>query len=528
MQAPPIARRVPQRRRQVEDQQKWLRRPIAALLLGAPLAILFLAPTEHWGTALLAFLNTVIICGAIVHFARVQSFEALLPIFFLVWQLMQFPVGTLYFATVMPEAYYEAGTDRRYYLDDNWKVQLALLLFLAAFLPPQLLCIRRRNQSMFPEPDRGSAVAMASVCLAMAVTAIGLNVVSNLKIVPGIEYLAQGVVIYLNGLMLVFGVHFTRLPIGMRWFAVAVLTLVLGFYAMANARSQAIQPVIFLLSGILFVSRMSPRVKNLLVIGFLIFFPVFMVIGNTTRHLLGRAGGYENIAQRFEAMSRLEESFRKQPPLFATVTRLFSTGGHSIITMTPNPHSYLGFDAKDYLEELLTTTFIPGVIYSKIFYGTSFQLRRYGFYITDKTSVELSMVGALWMMDGPIAVFIGGACAGVLNALLAVMLTSMRRRAPNRALFVFAIFSPAVIFGSQYDFIAYFSKAVRSTIIGHVLYFATIAPIVREPRRTAVAPRRPLPGAYGPPPPFGFERPVSNPTGNTPLPGTAAGPTPSP
>jgi hypothetical protein len=504
------------------DRQKWLRRPIAIFLICTPLAILLAVPTEHWAAALLAFLNASLIFGAIAYFARQRTFEAMLPIFFLVWQLMQFPIGTLYFAVVMPEAYYEVSDQKRFYLEDNWKVQLALLLFLFAFLTPQLFAIRKRRGEGEVEVDRQSAIGMSTICLAMVLVAIGSHMLASLRLVPGLEYFSNGAVIYMNGMMFVLGVFFSRMPMGMRGLVLIILMFVLGFYAIANARSQAIQPVVFMLAGMLFVSRMNPRVKNLLVIGFMVFFPVFMVVGNTTRHLLNRAGGYENIGQRIEAMGRWEESLRKQPVMFSTITRLFSTGGHSLITKTPEPVYYLGFSAIEYAEELLITAFVPGILYHKSFYSTSFQLKRYNFYITDKTSVEMSMVGSLWMINGPIAVFFGGLFVGLINAALGVMISRLRRRTPNRALFLFAMLAPGILFGSQYDAISYFNKAVRSTIFGHVLYFVAILPLVREPRPGQPPAVRSYPGVAGSaPPPYGLrpsfppvERGVSAPAGS--------------
>src|SRR5687767_8305613 len=85
----------------------WFTLPVVIPLLVLPAVIVVATPVEYLGGSLLAYLNCLI-CGAVmVRFVRQRTLEGLIPVLFLTWMMLAWPVASIYFAIFYPEARYD-------------------------------------------------------------------------------------------------------------------------------------------------------------------------------------------------------------------------------------------------------------------------------------------------------------------------------------------------------------------------------------------------------------------------------------
>ena len=450
----------------------WFTWPTLIPLVFLPGLILLATPGEYLAGAMLAYVNCLIGGCGVVHFVRQRTLGALIPVLMLTLLLLAWPVASIYFAIFDNDISYvlRSGTLITN-LSGNVRLQLVTLIFLVSYLAPAMLLIRKPPTVTPTVVTRGRSVLVACGVLGGVVLVVGLNILSKLITLPDtMVYIVDGSLLYFNGLTFVIGAYFGHLPKSLRVFTLAFLVAAGYFYTLGNARGMALVPFGMFLFGLLFCADVSQKWKLSILGLFLVLFPVYIVIGNTTRVLLRRGGGFEDLSYRAQVLGRWREVRQSTSALSATLGRLFFTGGHSIVTRTPEQLPYMDFSLTGYTTELLGRL-LPARFYYNPYYGTNANLLRYGFLITETTSVEISLIGGMWMLGGAGFVVAGGVASALLHAWLARILRKAGESSPHKALVYMGVIGPGVLFWTSFDLISDFRTVVWRLIAAGVLYY---------------------------------------------------------
>ena len=127
---------------------RWLSWPVAIIAFFLPVTILLVVSPENLAGSLLAYVNSVLIIWAILHFVKVDALLGMLLMAALPFLLMAWPVSSLFFALFHVPMQYATLWGHIPHLEGFVRVQGAVLVFLLGYLPPLLL--------FFPPDARGS------------------------------------------------------------------------------------------------------------------------------------------------------------------------------------------------------------------------------------------------------------------------------------------------------------------------------------------------------------------------------------
>ena len=253
-------------------------------------------------------------------------------------------------------------------------------------------------------------------------------------------------------------------------------------------------PWVMIVFGLLLFSEWPARRKAILALVCVIAFPFLIVLGEVTRGFA--KGNLESIGERTELMSHWQEFFSQNSVFGQTMGRLFSTGGHSIITMTPQEVPYLDFNPMQYGAEMALAVFVPGKFYSDYYYSTTYHLNNYGLrVIIGGTSVELSLPGSLWMLGGWLPVFFGAIVTAMLHLLVMYWLRAATRKSVYKGLFYLAMVTGVIIWGFNLDLIYHARSVVRGMLAAIMLWHLVVRPLLGSSAMTRMSLKR---GANGP------------------------------
>lgn len=444
---------------------KWL---LIVFLIVTPVGIGVSVAAERIPMCLLAYVNCLFIGYGLRWFLRKNTLAALVPVLFIPILLLSWPVAIIYFAIFHPDIYYSTMTGDVSHFEAGVKVQLCVLLFLIGYFSIMFCTLRKDRPTETIEIVHPGRFANIAIFLGLAV--VLLNSVSKVVQLPGfVTYLADGFIKYLNGLFFICGALLKSIPKVIRILFFSCLGAAVLFYTIGNARGMALRPVLMLLVGILFFSGLGRKAKITLVVCFIVAFPTYVVIANTTRVLLKTIGFEEGISYRLKTLKRWREAKPEASSVASTLGRLFYTGGHSIIAQTPSRVPYRRFSPVAYPKEVLTAL-IPGRIYYRPHYRGSQILLDYGFNITEKTAVGLSMIGSFWFLGGYVPVFFGGIGLGLLHWLIIAILQRAWLVSKAKAFLYFSIFSPTILWASRVSLINHWHDIAYRIVMATLLY----------------------------------------------------------
>jgi hypothetical protein len=481
--------RVPRSRGASHTRPQYLNWPLLAVFV-LVVALLGLAVPEHLLPAvLLACVNLLLLGVAIVYCLWERTLQGLIPAMFLTWLGVAWPLASVYFALAAPEASYVTLAGQRQFLFGNWRLQVATLVFTAIYLG--VVTVFRRRYAAWHNPPAAAPLdrRAATVALAIAMAAIALNAVSKLRPFPvALQYLADGGYLYLHGLTLMVGVLFTRLTFRVRVATIVFLAVAAAFYSIGNARGMAALPIALFLIG-LFFSDLKPRWKMWMLGAALVCFPIALVVTNTTR-VVTKTIGFQDLDARVDALGEWHAVLSQTPVLTSTFGRLFFTGGHTIVTMSPEHYPYVPFSARRYLGEFFMRM-LPRRYSGELYYSEppNRLLGNYGFHITEENSVPLSMLGALYMLGGFVPLALGAAGIAVFHNAVGRALYQTGRRSRYFELFLFSLMASEILWGQNRDPISHVRAIVWSAAAAGLLYLCVLRPFLRLPTPAA---RRPL------------------------------------
>ena len=445
----------------------WFVAPVTAGLAAILLLCIMRSPNQVLA-AIVAYINCVLGSVAIFHFARKNSPEAFIPVLSLFMLLISWPLSSLYFAIFAPEATYNLSFCTVDFLAGNLRVQMCVFLFLMCYLPIVIWALRIPASG--PAGYVRSPGRTANYVAVFGISIIFADILSKLVNIPSaVVYIINGLWLYFCGALLVPGALFTFMNKRTKIFLAVTISLAVFFFTLGNGRGMAIRPCAFVLFGILFLSKLEPKTKLLILLIGILCFPVYVVIGNTTRTLLGRQG-YTNLAVRFDALQNWQKAARNESFLGQTFGRLSYVGGQRIITATPEEYPYLELDPIKYSKELCLSLLPGAIVHSGSCYRGSSILNSYGLTVNDKTSVEVSMLGSFWLLGGYAAIFFGSMAEGLLQAILIAVVRRAGRIDSMKRLFLLAVLGPFLIASSSQDFISQCRSFLWCIIIGSVAY----------------------------------------------------------
>lgn len=464
---------------------KWFSRPVVIGLCVLPLGIAALAPQDAWGAALLAYVNALIIGVSAVRLLKQGTLQGLIPVLFLLWMGLGWVLGTMYFAMFVPEMTYKTMNDERLVLAGNAKLQLCVLVFLVLYLSIfGLLASRRVRFTEYPIDGR-RATRLSLAAAALFVPGLTLNALGKLQLLPEpLEYVANGANLYLAALPLVIGAMFGHIGFALRFLTLTFLGAVAAFNILGNARGDAAMPIAMFTLGYMFISGVTPRRKFISMIVGAFVFLVIVVVGDTTRAVL-RNIGFGDLSARVEALGQWQEVAARTSPFTKTFGRLFWTAGHTILTMMPESYSYLDFEPDVYFTELLMRQLPGKLVHTPAYYSSTERLRAYDFNITDKSSVELSFLGSMWMLGGWVPLILGSIAIALIHVLLSHLLAALASRSCYAAVFVFAMIALALLWGQNLDLISQTRWLTWRVGIATVLYVLFVGPLLSGPARPA-------------------------------------------
>lgn len=458
---------------------KWLSRLVFTGLL-VLLAMVLLFTGSHFAVCMTAYLNIMIGSLAVLYFVKRSTPETLVPALFLPLMLFSWPLGSIFFAIRFPDFSYGLMHTELPMLYRNFRVQQAVLCFLLGYLPMMFMMARNsRPQSggLVVNPAKiGGFISLFTIFLFL------IHSFSRVVSLPGfVMYIMNGLMKYSSGLLFVPGALFTYLSKKTKIFLLVSLPPILFFYTLGNARGFVTVPLALFFFGLIFFSHLSNKTKIMIIVTGMILLPIYVLIGNTTRTVLGEIG-FRDLGARWEALKQWREVSEGKSALAATFGRMFFTGGHSIITQTPETYSYLPFSLFGYVREYLTTL-IPGRIYYHPFYTGNWILDRYGFMINEETSVEVSMVGNMWLLGGFFPVFVGGFILSIIHSGFMYLLRRAWRQSAFKAILILAFTGNLLVGAAGLDIIAHWRNLIYRIVFALFVYFFIVALVQERPQQ---------------------------------------------
>jgi len=453
--------------RWVSDGAAWLRRPVVILGVVFPVLILTFSRAENMLGALVAYVNLLAVGFFCAWAIKHHWLPGAVPLIALAYMALSHFIAPLFFAVFSPDrGYHTLAASYVPYTKHLLRCQLASTTLLVPYMAIVGLAIAStRRKPTAPAPiNRPTMLAM--FCIWFTFTGLGLKIVSIVFSASGtLKYITDVVHQYTQGLLLAVGAIVTALPKKLVLLLMMCLGVIAIFLMIGNARGYALFPILLMGVGYFVFNRSRTwrKIRLLLMISLLL--PIILVIGNVTRSTLG-GGGFENIGQRWDILTGkgidwlMESDFVGQ-----TFGRFHANGMHGVVSQSPERVPFHEFSPIAYAGEMLRFA-IPGSESVKARYATHFQLRRYGFRVTEKTSTGVTQVGHFWMQGGFFAVFCGGIAIGLLHAMVVLILQSVSEKSSACALIMLGMLSHRLFKSFMLGLIILFKYVVALTIMG--------------------------------------------------------------
>ncbi|MCB9853105.1 MAG: hypothetical protein H6819_08415 [Phycisphaerales bacterium] len=456
----------------------WYTRPTTiGVFLVAICALIFVPSAEYRSAVIFGAFNFALICFFCVRFVRHRKLSSLIPVLFFAWVALGWPLGTVIFGLASPDMCYDIPAGRRYVLDGNLRIQVVTLVFVVTYAATFFI-LRPRGAPDLPirPPEyqvRRLLYVLLPICLGLTVS---LAVVTVTMQQNAVSYVAFGLQKYIIGLYLVIGGCILYLRFPTLLFIAATLAGATLIFFVGNARGMAARPVVLIIAGVLFLSTVKDRTKLLMLLSVCIGMPLLLVIGNTTR-TLSKTVGFTDFAYRLSLLTEWDKVLENSPIFTSTFGRLFSTGGHAIITNSPERVPFMAFEASKYGLEIVASLFVPGTIWFYAPYSVTTNLNNYGFHlIPGGHSVELSLIGSFWMIGGYVAVFLGAIATGMFHAALAHWINAAARRSILKGAIYLAGISLSVLWCQNLAFPDHLKVTIWAGAFMVLLYHLVLKP----------------------------------------------------
>jgi hypothetical protein len=466
-------------------ERLWKNARVAAVVLVVLVTMLLPVLTRGCGVevTILAWLNCTVYMFFAMHFLRQRTLGCLIPVITPILMIAGSCLGVLYFAIFQPDATYSTLLETLSFLSGGAKFQLTILVFMLSYLIPLVYLLK--PERLVVQSPQFCTRYIAHWTIIVYGLAMTLSVLVQFFTVPGIiKWFGDGLLLYCNGFMFVAGSLYKLLSKKFKIIMFSIMAAIFVLFTLANSRGKAIAPIMFLVLGYTLFCDAKLKSKIMLVGIFAAALPVYIIIGNTTRELLGTVG-FEELTTRIAAMREWRYAAEKaRNPMTQMFGRFFFSGGNVIVMSTPSQHPYLDFSLGRFTLETLESLLPGALIYHPYYRGTVI-LTEYGLNVTEKTSIEVSIIGNLWLLGGYVPVIIGGFAVALLHSFVAWRIRRTWVRDPDKAMFYFIVFVQAFLNNFQLDFISNFRHMMWRLAFAFVA-FKIISPFLKVSYRHAV------------------------------------------
>jgi F0F1-type ATP synthase membrane subunit c/vacuolar-type H+-ATPase subunit K len=214
--------------------------------------------------------------------------------------------------------------------------------------------------------------------------------------------------------------------------------------------------------------------------------PMYLLIGNTARILLGSAVGREaSFGQQLAALKDWRLAAEQSEVGVSFFGRMFFTAGNGIVAYTPSQYPYRYPSPVKYAKEfaiyMLPDQMIRRVmgitdrttkvsVLLKTDYTGTWLLRDFGIEVSPTTSVEVSTIGHFWMLGGFLPVLFGGFAVALVHGLVARITRRFWIRNPDKAIFYFASLCYCFIWSMNWDLIQLLRNVLWNSIYALVAW----------------------------------------------------------
>lgn len=465
---------------------RWFTGMLIALAVLIPLLFLISVRAEHLAGVLMAYLNCVVTSLMCIYLVRKCSFQAFVPVLFLGFLALSWPLPTIHLAMAYPDSAYDTIYSTYSHQENQVHFQFVLLVFLFFFMVGVLPFVGHRKATIPGIEDIVNpelARKMVSLVSIAAVAMIALHIFTQVfPISSALDYLAQGAFLYLVGLFITSGALFMYMSRMALTILLGMLACAAGVYMVGNARAWAFYPFFGLAIGFMFFTAISQKIKIGLLVLIIAVFPIVLVITNTTREVLGDVG-FKDLGRRWSALGQWKSVLAQGSTGARSSTRLFCMASHLIVTTTPETRDYIGFEPYRFTSTLVSRLFIPGVIYSRGDYTNTEILPMYGIDITETSSVPIGIIGSFWVMGGMIPIIFGALATGAIIGLCARTIGNYESYSPLKALFVLSVLAPVLFEAPLYDFISLAKFLLWRMVAALILYNVFLGRLIGESGR---------------------------------------------
>jgi hypothetical protein len=329
---------------------RWTKYLIVVLAIVCPALIACLSPGHRWAVSFMAYLNCLIYGIFSVYFLRKGTLGCLIPVLALLWLVMGSCLGIIYFAIFFPDGSYPTPGGSVSFFAGGVKYQLAIMLYLIAYLVSMVRLLRK--ESTIEQHPRMISKRIGKMSIYIIVFAISLQIILLLLPVPLVWSLWAGrLFVRYKTLLFVAGVVFVALSIVTKTWLVGFLLVMVGFFTVRNNRAMAVVPCLAFFGGLFFFSELKTRTKLNLALIVAIGLPLFLIISNTTRIILGPAHIDASMGQKLSAFKNWKSVLQQTDAGKSFFGRMYFTSGNVIVAYTPSLYSYKPFSPLQYGKE---------------------------------------------------------------------------------------------------------------------------------------------------------------------------------
>jgi hypothetical protein len=483
---------------------RWAKYATLAFAVIGPVFIFGLAPYYRWGVCLAGYLNCLLYGAFAVYFLKKGTLGCLIPVLVPIWTIAGSCFGIIFFGMLYPDESYPTPGGSVSYFAGGLRYQFAIMLFMLAFFV--FMAIFLRKESTIEQHPWMVSSRIGKIALYFIVVTVSLQIMLWLLPVPFFLALWIGRLFErYHSLLFVAGVVIVALPKFTKIWFTGFLGIMLVFFTIRNARGWALIPCLALFCGMFFFSQMKSRTKITLAIIAIVGLPLFMVVSNISRTVLGAGSSQASMGQRIAAFKDWRSALQRTDAATSFFGRMFFTAGNTVVANTPSLYEYRDFYPVEYVKEF-TVYMLPDQMVRRVmgisdrerklsivfetYYTGTWLLKDYGMGISETSSVEPSVIGHFWMLGGYPFMFLGGIAVAVVYGIAAWIIRKAWLKSPDKGVFYFGVLVYAFIWTTNLDFI----QIVRAELWG--LIYAAVGYMLIKPFLKNAPREIPLANAY--------------------------------
>jgi hypothetical protein len=436
---------------------RWAKYATIAFAITGSFMIFGLAPYYRWGVCLAAYFNCLLYGVFAIYFLKKGTLSCLIPVLVPLWMVVGSCLGIIFFGMFYPDESYSTSSGSVSFFAGGFRYQFVIMLFMLTYFI--FMSIFLRKESTIRQHPGMVSERVGKIALYFVVVTVSLQIMLWVLPVPFFVALWIGRLFErYHGLLFVAGVVIVALPRFTKiWFTV-FLTIMIVLFSIKNARGWVLIPCAAFFCGMFFFSQMKNRTRITLALVAIIGLPLFVVVSNISRTVLGAGSSQASMTQRVAAFKDWRSVLQQTDVATSFFGRMFFTAGNKVVAYTPSLYEYRHFYPVEYIKEF-AVYMLPdqmvrrlmgisdrkrklSIVFQTYYVGT-WLLRDYGMQISETSSIEPSIIGHFWMLGGYFFVFLGGIAVACTHGISAWIIKRAWLKNPDKGVLYFgALFFP--------------------------------------------------------------------------------------